>query len=385
MTDGAGIFLEGELVPDGVVAAFDSEAAAAEFVAEWDRAIARAEDFLQEQSAATHEAYADALGSPYNPRTGERRDVSTLRGGLTWFAWCLRNGITPYRAVKKNALQWIEDLGTANPVTGKVLSKGTRRHMVTTASALYDWWCEEDDLDVNPFSTINRKKKGVSNSRDQRAKDTKKTRALTLAEAARLQHAADNDRITAQRLRSAAVIAILFQVGLRVSELTSLSIGDISIMRGTRVLFLRLKGDRSHVVELPDDAAAKIDAYLDSRTDLDLLPARRGETSGRASAPLIVTSTGNRMHRSEVLRLVKRLAAQAGLDLPETISPHSARATWIDAATAAGLPDHVIQEHVGHLDPATTAGYRTHRLAVDSRPATTVAELMHQAMLDLAA
>lgn len=107
--------------------------------------------------------------------------------------------------------------------------------MVSAASALYDWLCEEDELDTNPFASINRKKKGVSNSRNEHARDSPKTRSLTLVEVAMLQDAADNDRITATRLRSAAIVAVLFQVGLRVSELTGLSIGDISIMRGVSV------------------------------------------------------------------------------------------------------------------------------------------------------
>lgn len=336
--------------------------------AEWERALEYVREWLATHAGNSRVGYADALGYPLHPETGARRDVSRLRNGVAWLPWCAAHGVPPLHATRRHVLAWIEAIAkTPHPRSGRLLSKTSRAHMVSAVSSFYTYTTQDGHTAANPVQ-INRKKLGLAT-----AADTSPTRSLTRDEVAALQQAADADRITAQRPRSSALIAVLFEVGLRVSELVGLRLADMGVMQGARVLWLTLKGSRRHVVVLPADAAGRVDAYLGTRTDLDTRPAVPGAVNP-SSPPLFATATGKPVQRSEVLRLVRRLAKQAGLASPDTIHPHTARHTWITTAREVGIEPSVIQDHVGHVDGKTTARYGRHALSVADSPVGKVAD-----------
>src|SRR5207248_7417434 len=134
-------------------------------------------------------------------------------------------------------------------------------------------------------------------------------------EAALLQRAADNDPVESVRLRSAVIVAFLFRVGLRVSELCNLTMGDLTRNGGSRVAWVTLKGNRRHPYKIPVDVERRMNAYLASRGIGNAI-ARRGESGDSSSVPVIATSSGGPMHRTEVDALVKRLAKHAGIEEP---------------------------------------------------------------------
>lgn len=348
--------IDAEIVDESFDADARDRAKLVNVVAEW----------LREQSPKTAESYAEAIGFPVSLRTGAPRDTSKVRNGVTWLRWCDDEGIDPFTANRNDVLAWIRDLHDASSRTGgRVLSKGTKAHMLRVVSSFYRWATEEGHIPLSPVQ-VNRKKQGLSTGQDE-----SNTRSLDRTEVADLQDAADNDRITAQRLRSSAIVATLFGVGLRVSELTGITTEDMAVMQGVRVLWLRLKGNRQHVVELPEPAASRIDKYFASRSDLEHLPALTGQTG--TPKPLFVTATGRPVQPSEVNRLLKRLAKQAELDQPDTVHAHVARHTWITIAREEGIESSAIQQHVGHRNSSTTARYGKHALTVKAGLASRVA------------
>jgi integrase/recombinase XerD len=343
--------------------------------ARWGALLELVAEWLAEHAGHSRTTYADAIGYPHHPVTGQPRDVSALRNGVAFLPWCAAAGVHPLTDVKRiHVLAWIEALGiTPHPVTDKLLGKSTRAQMVSAVSSFFTWATQEGHVAANPVQ-VNRRKLKIST-----AGDTSPTRSLSRAEVAALQRAADTDRLQRQRLRSSAIIAVLFDVGLRVSELCTLTTADMGVMQGHRVLWLTLKGGRRHVVEMPAPVAERVDAYLASRSGLETRPVVRGQSGGSAAAPLFTTSTGKPLARSEVLRLVKRLAEAAGLDRPQEVHPHVARHSWITTARELGIEPSVIQEHVGHVDGKTTARYGKHALNVANSPARAVAAAYEQA------
>ena len=103
------------------------------------------------------------------------------------------------------------------------------------------------------------------------------------------------------------MITVLADLGLRVGELVGLDHADLGFERGHRTLRFIGKGGRQRRRALTPAASAALDDYLRLR--------------GTADGPLFVTATGARIDRHAVFRLIRRLAAQAGIAAAEKLSP----------------------------------------------------------------
>jgi integrase/recombinase XerD len=90
------------------------------------------------------------------------------------------------------------------------------------------------------------------------------------------------------------------------------------------------------------------------------------------TGPLFVTSTGARLDRHAVFRLVRRLAERAGLESAGQISPHSLRHAFATTARAEGVPLEDVQDAMGHADPRTTRRYDRDRHNLDRDPSYTI-------------
>jgi integrase len=150
---------------------------------------------------------------------------------------------------------------------------------------------------------------------------------------------------------------MLADLGLRVGELVSLDVTDVGWERGHRSVRFVGKGGRPRRRVLTPAAAAALDEYL----------------AGRAEGPLFVTSTGARLDRHSVFRLVRRLARQAGIGSWERLSPHSLRHSFATTARAEGVPLEDVQDAMGHADPRTTRRYDRDRHNLDRDPAYVIA------------
>ncbi|MGH7743312.1 MAG: tyrosine-type recombinase/integrase [Candidatus Dormibacteria bacterium] len=266
-------------------------------------------------------------------------------------------------------LAWLEVVEAArHPLTGKPLAKRSKANMVAAVSAFYTWAMQDGHTEVNPVGLVNRKKKGLNTS-----KDRSPTRSLDRHETHAMLKAADNDPDESVRSRTAAIVALLWEVGLRVGELCNATLADMYVQQGKRVLHVVLKGKKDHLFALPDPVCRRIDAYLASRQDLDLLPARRGEVNA-STTPLFVTNTGKPMNRMEVWRLIKRIAKLAGVDHQESMSPHVARHTFITEARRQRRASEEIKDYIGHEFVSTTDRYGKHVVNLENSPFFAVAE-----------
>jgi site-specific recombinase XerD len=312
---------------------------------------------FKDNSRAT---YADSIGWPYTA-AGEWRGF-TSRRGISLLGWCYTRGVHPLSMDSLNMNAWVEDLNASD------LSKRSKAGMVSTASSFYLWAFREGHVPVNPVSYVDRKKKGLNTS-----SDASPTRSLSQAEAHAMLRAADNDPVASVRLRTAALMALLLEVGPRVSEAVNATLADMSVQDGRRTLKATLKGDREHRYALPPSVCRRIDAYLEARTDMDRLPVKRGQVSA-SSAPLFATGTGKPMQRSEAYETVRRIAKVAGIDDPKSVHPHVARHSYVTEARRQGHATADIQAAMGHLFASTTDRYGTQILQLERSPAYGVAD-----------
>ncbi|WP_244941083.1 tyrosine-type recombinase/integrase [Gordonia paraffinivorans] len=84
---------------------------------------------------------------------------------------------------------------------------------------------------------------------------------------------------------------------------------------------------------------------------------------------MFVTRTGRPIDQPQVFRLVRRVAAAAGIDQADQLSPHSLRHSVATLLLDRGHPLHIVQDFLGHADPRTTRVYDRARESLDRSPA----------------
>ena len=146
-------------------------------------------------------------------------------------------------------------------------------------------------------------------------------------------------------LRDKAMLKTLYASGLRVSELVTLKLGQVSQDMG--VVRVVGKGSKERLVPLGEEAIAWIRQYLKE--------ARPELLGGRAADDLFVTARGSAMTRQMFWHLLRRYAAQAGLKKP--ISPHTLRHAFATHLLNHGADLRVVQLLLGHSDISTTQIY----------------------------
>ena len=146
-------------------------------------------------------------------------------------------------------------------------------------------------------------------------------------------------------LRDKAMLETLYASGLRVSELVSLKLGQVSQDMG--VVRVVGKGSKERLVPLGEEALAWIRRYVRE--------ARSRLLRGRSSDDLFVTGRGTAMTRQMFWHLLRRHALRAGLRKP--ISPHTLRHAFATHLLNHGADLRVVQLLLGHSDISTTQIY----------------------------
>jgi integrase/recombinase XerD len=150
---------------------------------------------------------------------------------------------------------------------------------------------------------------------------------------------------TPMGLRDAAMLALVQTTGMRVSELVSLNLIDLS----SDLASVRCRGraGRERLLPLPASTQARLRAYLERGRPKQ---GARGE-----HAALFLNHHGARLTRQGFWLIMKAHARAAGID---DISPHSLRHAFALDLIEQGLELRTVQERLGHANIATTQAYR---------------------------
>ncbi len=211
-------------------------------------------------------------------------------------------------------------------------------------------------------------------------------RALTVTEARSLLLAVKGDRL-------AAAVWLLFVNGWRVSEVLGLSWDDVDLKGGTAtVRRAAVYVDGAGTMLGPTKTAGARGAHRLSPGVVEVLkqrkqaqaaerlqagPVWRTVTYDGAAVPLVFTTLdGGLLNRQAVTKAIQRAATAAKID-GKGLGTHAGRRTVVTALYAAeGLDLADIARHVGHSDPATTAGYVRDLGARPDRTADAAARLL---------
>ncbi len=148
------------------------------------------------------------------------------------------------------------------------------------------------------------------------------TPVLAADEARQLLDSIDLTKIAG--LRDRAIIGVMVFSFARVSATIGMNIGEYFMQRRKRWFRLHEKGGKRHDVPAHHNAVEYVEDYLDAA-------GIREESKGPLFRSLnrYRQLSLNRMHRNDVLRMIKRRAAKA--ELPTHIGCHTFRATGITA------------------------------------------------------
>jgi integrase/recombinase XerC len=170
-------------------------------------------------------------------------------------------------------------------------------------------------------------------------------RPLAVASAKRLIDAgtrAGEERAPWISARDAAVFALLYGCGLRISE--ALSLQRHQIADDTDTIRVMGKGARTRMVPLLPQVAKLISEYL------RMSPYQLG-----AEAPLFVGARGDRLSPRIVQLAMARL--RGALGLPDSATPHALRHSFATHLLARGGDLRAVQELLGHASLSSTQIY----------------------------
>ncbi|MGE5485209.1 MAG: site-specific tyrosine recombinase XerD [Ignavibacteriales bacterium] len=151
--------------------------------------------------------------------------------------------------------------------------------------------------------------------------------------------------VTASGLRDKAMLELLYATGIRVSELISLNVDDISLDMG----YIRCsgKGSKERIVPVGSVAVKCVADYLGS--------GRGRLVPDRDEQALFVNHHGKRLTRQGFWKIVKRYAHDARIS--KEITPHTLRHSFATHLLENGADLRSVQEMLGHADISTTQIY----------------------------
>lgn len=141
--------------------------------------------------------------------------------------------------------------------------------------------------------------------------------------------------------RDKAILEVLYASGLRVSEICTLKINDVSDT------FVKVfgKGRKERIVPIGEDAIAAIDHYLQFR---DQWESEKNEI-------LFLSKNGKPLDRIQVWKMIKGYVKQA--KILKNVSPHTLRHSFATHLLDNGADLRVIQEMLGHSNISSTDRY----------------------------
>lgn len=295
-------------------------------------------------------AWLGSFTESTNTRDAYARD---LRG---YIEWCTRRELDPLTVKLPEVGMYAVELANAvSPKTGRPLSAKTRARKLATVSSWYRYLVRSGAIDSNPAVDVARPKYDRHHS---------PTSSLNQTQAAAVKGVGlDSEHRTLGTPCIALALALLIDLGIRVSEACGADMDDLGQRDGMRTLTVYMKGGKVRTRPLPVQIAPSLETYLASRPR----PAEGHEDA------LLLALDGRRINRHQIYRVVQRMAAEAGVPAPTRITPHALRHTFNTIARERGAALEDRRDALGHSSAAVTQLYDHVALSLTRDPAHLVA------------
>lgn len=255
-----------------------------------------------------------------NTELSYRRDVNKL------FQYLSDNNITKVNMVTADDLnsyvEYLNSIGRA-PTT---ISRS-----IASMKSFFDFLCSIEVIDDNPASALK------SPKIEKKIPEVLSMRDVDLL----LKIPSKN---TPKELRDKAMLELLYATGMRVSELISLKVNDVSINEEFLICHER---NKDRVIPFGSEAKQAIINYLKNGRE-ELL----GEND---SDILFPNCSGGSMSRQGFWKLLKQYGKKAGIKTE--ITPHTLRHSFASHLVENGADLKAVQEMLGHSEISTTQIY----------------------------
>lgn len=235
----------------------------------------------------------------------------------------------------------------------KGLSSSTINRRLTCIRSFIKWCQAKKLLDHNPLDAVKLPKVQTQNP----------TNALSDQEAIAMIEKPDTSTIQGRTHR--LILVLLFNLGLRRSELTNIKIKDFSMARNHLILNIKGKGEKSRQIPISENVKNEIEIYINQHLsensrqfndDDFLLPSPKFKLNDRP------------IDGSTIYRIVNRYAKSLGIH--KQIGAHSCRATVIShLLDTTQTPIRDVALFAGHSNINTTQRYDKKRKGLDNSAA----------------
>lgn len=205
-------------------------------------------------------------------------------------------------------------------------SKNTISRKVSSVRSFYKYLARNNVISYNPFSLTKGPKK-----------DKLLPKFLYYNELEDLFNACDLD--TFLGIRDRLILEMLYATGMRVSELESVNISDISLSDNS--IKILGKGNKERIVYFGDYAREILDMYLKERTDKE--------------DALFINNKGERLTARGVRYVLNKIVDKTSLNTK--ISPHMLRHSFATHLLNEGCDLLSVQELLGHESLKATQVY----------------------------
>ncbi len=141
------------------------------------------------------------------------------------------------------------------------------------------------------------------------------------------------------------ITELLYDCGLRVSELVNLKLQDIDLK--SKYIKCYGKGSKERIVPFGKKAKHAVENYLKERENIIL------KNNIKNTKQFLLRESGKSLTRQDVYNFIRKL----GEKIHKHISPHTLRHTYATHLLENGADLRVVQELLGHSDVSTTQLY----------------------------
>lgn len=248
--------------------------------------------------------------------------INAYRRDLSGFLdFCTDKGILGVEYITRNHLNsYILNLRQDSLNPRSVVRK------IASLRGFFKWLCANSYIQNNPASAI-----------EQPKLPKRLPKVMTLQEIKEVFHSDLNSREN-------LIVELLYDCGLRVSELVNLKTSDIDLK--SRYIQCFGKGSKERLVPFGKKAKDSFNKYFKER---DIILAKYNLSSKR----LLINDSGRFITRQDVYYFVRKL----GEKIHKHISPHTLRHTFATHLLENGADLRIVQELLGHSDVSTTQLY----------------------------